>query len=141
MHRLSKFISPHKDNDERMEKNDVVYKISCKNCKSSYVGQTKRKLCTRIREHIYNIHLDPSRHSVVSEHIKDLNHEFDWHNIQILDVEHNYQKRLISEMIHIKSQECNINAQKNTECLDDAYTCIIKELAVLPSSNNLRGGK
>jgi len=33
----------------------VVYKIECKDCETSYVGQTKRRLTTRIREHRNNI--------------------------------------------------------------------------------------
>jgi len=41
------------------------------------VGQTKKQFNTRIKEHINNVRLDPSKHSVVSEHIKNLNHTFD----------------------------------------------------------------
>jgi len=33
-----------------MNKN-VVYKLACKNCDVTYVGQTKRKLNTKIAEH------------------------------------------------------------------------------------------
>lgn len=56
----------------------------------------------------------------LSEHIKNFNHEFDWENVKVLDVEHNYQKRLISEMIHIKSQKLSINVQKDTELLNES---------------------
>jgi len=28
------------------------FKINCKDCETSYVGQTKRRLTTRIKEHI-----------------------------------------------------------------------------------------
>jgi len=41
----------------------------CKNCNASYVGQTKRKLKTRLNEHVKNIRLDPQKHSVISDHI------------------------------------------------------------------------
>lgn len=45
-----------------------------KNCNASYVGQIKRKLKTRMKEHINNIKLEESKHSVVSEHITEYNH-------------------------------------------------------------------
>jgi len=48
---LNKFIKRSKDRIEPAMQNDVVYKIDCKDCNSSYVGQTKRKLKTRLKEH------------------------------------------------------------------------------------------
>jgi len=42
---------------------------------------------------------------IFAQHIYKFNHEFDWDNTQILDFETNYNKRLISEMIHIKEQK------------------------------------
>jgi len=35
----------------------------------------------------------------------DNNHTFDYQNIKIMDFKTNYYKRLISEMIYIKTQE------------------------------------
>jgi len=40
-----------------------------------------------------------------------LNHDFDWNNIQILNEEPCYYKRLISEMINIKKQSNSLNLQ------------------------------
>jgi len=55
--------------------------------------------------------LDDTKHSV-TEHILNLNHKFDWENVKILDTKSNYNKRLISEMLHIKEQTNGINSQK-----------------------------
>jgi len=60
--------------------------------------------------------LDPSKHSVVSEHIK--NHTFDREKAKRLDTESFFHKRIISEMIHIKEQKNGINCKKDTEMLD-----------------------
>jgi len=98
-----------------------VYKISCKDCDASYVGQTKRQLKTRIKEHSNNIKLDTSKHSVITEHILKFSHKFDWDNIKILDTESNYFKRSVSKMLYIKEQKNGINAQTDTELLDSAY--------------------
>ena len=38
---------------------------------------------------------------VITEHRLQMTHEFDWNNIQILDEQACYNKRLISEMLNI----------------------------------------
>jgi len=42
---------------------------------------------------------------VVIKHMLENGHSFNWINIKIMDHETNYFKRLISEMIYIKTQE------------------------------------
>jgi len=42
--------------------------------------------------------LEQSRHSVITEHILEFKHSFNWKNTKILDYELNYNKRLISEI-------------------------------------------
>jgi len=101
LNKLTTFIKRHKDRNKFELNNNVVYKISCNNCNASYVGQTKRQLKTRINEHIKNIALKESKHSVIIKHILDKNHTINWQNTKILDFESNYFKRLISEMIYI----------------------------------------
>ena len=49
------FIKKGKDKLDFLSNQNVVYKISCDDCEASYVGQTKRKLSTRLREHISDI--------------------------------------------------------------------------------------
>jgi len=61
------------------------------------------KLKTRIKEHINNIKLEPSRHSVISEHNLNYKYSFDWENVNILDLENNY-KRLISEIYTLRNK-------------------------------------
>lgn len=119
--KLDKFIKVHKDKNSQPSTSNVIYKIYCKNCEASYVGQIKRQLRTRIKEHINNVRLDSSRHSVVSEHTLKMQHLFDWDNVKILDTETNYHKRIISEMIHIKEQKQGINLNTDTELLDESY--------------------
>ncbi|KYM96044.1 hypothetical protein ALC62_13294 [Cyphomyrmex costatus] len=90
----------------------------------TYVGQTKRRLKTRLKEHrdgwkrINNT-------SVVSKHQVNCNHDIDWDNTAILDNEPIYFKRSISEMIHIKNQTNSLNLQSDTEKLPQMYYSII----------------
>jgi len=75
---LGKFIKVHKDTNIPLSNNNVVYKISCNDCNASYVGQTKRQLKTRLKEHSNNIKSDTSKHSVITQHIIEYSHTFDW---------------------------------------------------------------
>jgi len=54
---------------------------------------------------------------------------FKWDNIEILDIESSYNKRLISEMIHIKRQKHGINKQNDTESLQKTYSNISLSLS------------
>ncbi|KYN03341.1 hypothetical protein ALC62_05841, partial [Cyphomyrmex costatus] len=128
INKLNNIIKVHKDNTEKMQRNNVVYKVECNNCDSSYVGQTKRKLITRVKEHKYNIRANPTRVTVLSEHCNQFGHFFDWDNIRIMAIESHHNKRLISEMLFIKEQNNGINAQKDTEKLDGAYGQLFRSL-------------
>jgi len=122
---LDRFIKCGKDNLDPMSQQCVVYKIFCRDCESSYVGQTKRQLRTRIKEHISDIRKKSGSPSVISEHRLEHNHDFDWSNVKIIDNEHSYQKRLISEMVHIKKQAHGINKQSDTDLLPISYLPVL----------------
>jgi len=129
LNNLGEFIKVHKDKNKLLSTNNVVYKIYCKDCSASYVGQTKRQLKTRIKEHSNNYKLTPVKHSVITEHVLKHSHSFDWEKVEILDTEPNFFKRSVSEMLHIKEQLNGINSQKDTELLDDAYHDILDILS------------
>jgi len=61
--------------------------------------------------------------------IYKFNHKFDWDSTQILDFETKYNKRLITEMIHIKEQKNSINLQTDIEMLDTSYFCLLDVFA------------
>jgi len=92
------------------------------------MGQTKRKLVTRLTEHMKDINKITSNHSVVTNHRIEMKHDFEWDKPQILDKETYYYRRLISEMIHIKSQKNALNLQSDTELLQHAYIEILNRI-------------
>lgn len=75
--KLNKFIKIHKDSIEFDHKTNLVYQINCNSCKVFYVGQTKRKLKTRIKEHRNQINHNSNNISVVTEHRLQTSHDFD----------------------------------------------------------------
>ncbi|KYN28478.1 hypothetical protein ALC57_02090 [Trachymyrmex cornetzi] len=126
---LKSFIRRGKDKLEFLSNQNIVYKISCKNCDASYVGQTKRKLSTRLKEHQSDIRNNTGSPSVITDHRVTFDHNFKWDEAKILDNEASYGKRLVSEMIYIKRQKHGINKMQDTESLPDSYSNIIHALS------------
>ena len=86
LNKLNKFIKVQKDTLPKFS-NKNVYKIPCKDCDASYIGQTDRKLSTRIisqSEHRNHINRNQA---VITDHQLRFNHEFNWENVQIFDKE------------------------------------------------------
>jgi len=121
LHKLGRIIKAQKDTLPVSSNKNVVYKLNCKDCDITYIGQTKRTLNTRIMEHKKDINKTNGKHSVITEHRLECNHDFDWDNPTILDKEKQYYRRLISEMINIKIHSGTINLQSDTELLQQLY--------------------
>ena len=83
INKLNRFIKVQKVLS-RSSQSNVVYKIDCKDCDASYVGQTGRCLKTRINEHKNHINRNTTQHSVITQHHIDLGHNFNWDKIHIL---------------------------------------------------------
>jgi len=77
MNKLRNIIRPQKDRLPKQHHRNVVYKISCKDCDASYVGQTGRKIVTRLKEHKNHIRRSTTTHSVITDHKLNDNHNFD----------------------------------------------------------------
>ena len=60
--------------------------------------------------------------AVINIHYKKNTHNFDWENPKILYTECNWNKRLISEMLHIKSSENAVNKKEDVAKLSTVYT-------------------
>ncbi|KYN17167.1 hypothetical protein ALC57_10579 [Trachymyrmex cornetzi] len=67
VNKLNKFIRVHKDSLPFESTSNVVYKINCGDYDASYVGQTGRKLKTRISEHRKHITSITSSKSVITD--------------------------------------------------------------------------
>jgi len=117
--KLNNLIKRGKDVLLDADKTNVVYKLDCKNCNATYIGQTKRHLRTRIKEHSNNVKLHKSLHSVISKHRLELEHEFDWTKPNILHSETFLRKREIAEMFYIKKFNNTINLHKDTYNLNN----------------------
>ena len=116
---LGNLLSPSRPPKPTMEKKNVVYRIPCKECSSAYVGQTKRKLKTRVREHMAAcdeadlfeaVEEDEKNDTGLPLHHLSTGHEFDFDKVEVLDQDSNFQRRLLLESINISLEpnSCNV---------------------------------
>jgi len=96
-----------------------------------HIGQTKRQLKTRIKEHKQNVNSKKTDSlTVISEHIFNTGHKIDWENTKILDTGLHDNKRLISECLHIKRHTHSINKKTDTELFPDTYLPILSKFRI-----------
>ncbi len=115
-------LFPYKDRiQHNEEKSMLVYKITCKNCESTYIGKTARILSHRINEH----KLGSS--SACRQHIQtNPDHCMDYENIEIIDTADNDLKLRIKELLHILKKKPSLNKQLNSQSDFDIKTLIIQ---------------
>ena len=82
--------------------NPGVYSLAC-GCTGVYVGETKKKISTRIAEHKRDVFNGQWKRSGASEHAKNCSHEFEWDSATSLSREPNFFKRKIREALEIRT--------------------------------------
>ena len=108
---IGRFLPSLKDEINHNEKSNLIYEVPCQNCPFVYIGQTKRDLKSRIKEHQRAIKYQRPEKSALCQHSMENDHLIDWSKVKILKVEHDYSKRLFikSWYINEKPQVLNRN--------------------------------
>ena len=89
----------------------VVYKISC-SCGCTYIGQTRRNLTTRLKEHA------TSEQSEVCKHlVENPNHQIDFSRPEILGYANDNTRLLILESLFIQEYEPELNIDSKSSPL------------------------
>ena len=101
----------------------MILSIKCKNCKATYTGQNKNYI--RVRKQQHNDVRNLKTNLPIPAHCIDNKHVYDFDNIKILDREKCDQKRLVKEMIYIKTNKNNINIQLDTVGLSNIYNSLL----------------
>jgi len=79
MYCMNTFIKIGKDKIKK-KITQMWCKRNCLDCDYSYVGQTKKKLKTRLKEHINDFKQPTNTLSVISRHKLDHDRTIDWNN-------------------------------------------------------------
>jgi len=103
--KLGRMVQTHKD--KRMNENGVIYKATCETCDKSYIGQTKRPLKTRMKEHDSHIRHGHTTKSAIAEHYWEHkgSHNINLNNTKIIYKESNWYARLFKEGLLIQSNQ------------------------------------
>ncbi|XP_076062449.1 uncharacterized protein LOC143037781 [Oratosquilla oratoria] len=79
---LHRALTKIKDTVSQADRMGVVYDIGCKDCETHYVGETSKKLATRLLEHQRAVgRRDMS--SAILRHTEETGHEMDWQNAEV----------------------------------------------------------
>ena len=101
-----------------------IYSISC-GCRKYYIGQTKRFLSVRLKEHKNNIRKNKA--NSVTDHSLICDHQFLFDNARFIDFEKNWKIRLFKESIAIKHfrHKNNLIDQEDGIPIDNSWQSII----------------
>ena len=97
INKLSSYVSLPKDPTLFTQRCGVVYQVSCTDCESVYVGQTKNSLKTRLTQHyaaFRHMHLEKS---ALAEHAIQCDHRIDGDNPKVLSYQNVFNKRMFVE--------------------------------------------
>ncbi|XP_065673970.1 uncharacterized protein LOC136090921 [Hydra vulgaris] len=83
-----------------------VYQLNC-TCGSCYIGETRKKISTRIQEHKNNVTKANWETSGIVEHSQHCNGKINWENPKTLSVISNNYTRKIREAIEIQRVQCS----------------------------------
>ena len=125
-----------KDKRDPLNTTDVIYSIPCKNCKSTYVGETGRKFGKRIEEHrveaekagasvrtraIRKASDSKVNKSAITDHVMEKDHIIDWEEARVVGKEADRYKRWIKEAIQIRKQDNIMNRDEGQYNLSHAF--------------------
>ena len=97
---------------EKQKQSGVVYRVTCGDCGSQYVGETGRSLETSMDEHRQDAEGEIEKISRLSEHLRQTMHKANFDDVEILNKESNFIKRKFKEEIAIKKEQCPVIKQK-----------------------------
>ncbi len=72
-------------------RSDVVYRVDCKGCNAYYVGETRKTLQSRIREH---------QGAVIGMHTAETGYRFDFEDAKAIDHGRFKGERLVKEALY-----------------------------------------
>lgn len=107
---LRNMLSHPKDPVEANKQNNIVYKIPCGDCNAVYIGESKRTLDQRSKEHARAVRNGDIEKNEIADHSWKYNHRFDWEKKTIIDREQNMVSRKIKETIHSINDRNHINS-------------------------------
>ena len=117
---LRKHLTRVKDRDPLLRKSGVVYNIPCSSCSMQYIGETRRALETRLKEHQAATRRGELERSALAEHAWTEHHLPAWDEVAVLEEARNDKMLRIKEAlcIALAEQQQLLNRDRGTPIAD-----------------------
>jgi len=137
---LRNFVVYPKDKVKDEEKTELIYRVPCKNCCSSCIGETGRKFGLRIKEHKKEVdsftagtqtRVSRARESsvthkpAIADHVVEEKHVIDWDKAKVVDRETQRQTRWIKEAFWIRKTPMCMNRDAESYQLSHTWNQVI----------------
>ncbi|XP_072025290.1 uncharacterized protein [Amphiura filiformis] len=152
-HRIATAMRPHntlrnllvhpKDKIESNKTCEVVYRVDCKGCDKTYIGETGRAFGTRLKEHQKDAEkvknrtytrakrkesLTEQNKSAITDHIAQENHVINCEGAKIIDKDSNQFTRKIREAMWIRRRgNKTMNRDIGMYSLDHVYDSLLNQ--------------
>lgn len=123
---LGSIYTNTKDKFQRKEISNIVYKVTCTDCNNVYIGQTSKKLDTRLKQHQQYINSRTPR-SALASHALDNSHCFDFSSASVIDYENHRKKRETLEALHIFTTNNTVNLRTDTFTINNSYSVLLQK--------------
>ena len=127
---------------DKVDPGEGVYTIDCGNCEKKYIGETKRKLCVRVKEHREDVEKidtgrsftrdarkqsETERHkSAITDHVCTSNHVIKWDSAKVVQKEADWKARGIKEAVTIRKHPENMNRDEGRYQLSHLYDDLLR---------------
>ena len=105
---LQRKLNNAKQRTPAPETTTAVYKINCNECDAHYIGETKKQVRDRIKEHQNNIRIG-EQNSMIFQHVANNNHNMDFSNPTVLAKNQHPRGRRILETFYSQNSTHAIN--------------------------------
>lgn len=106
-----------------------IYTIKCSGCDEAYIGETCRKIRTRISEHKHCCKIMDTQRSELAEHILQTGHTINWDDVaRISGYGENSKKRKIMEACEILTRTNVMNRRLEEGRMSDNMVYMINQI-------------
>ena len=131
---LRRQLTRVKDQDPLEKKSEVVYQIPC-SCGHVYIGETKRALDTRIKEHRAATRRGETEKSAIAEHAWGQQHPILWEETSVLDQAKNNTTLLIKEALHIRLTNLELINRDEGVAIPECWQPVLDHAAMTSSTH------
>ena len=131
---LRSMLTKVKDTLALEKKSKVVYQVPC-SCGEIYIGETLRRLETRMKEHQDACQKGTLEKSALAEHAWENHHPIKWEETTVIDQARTSKELMLKEAIHIRLNHPSLNRDGGLElpgCWMAALRKAIPQLPVTP---------